>query len=144
MDIQNICQAIVLPAQKTLSSWFWTAITMLWSWYGLIIIIGLCAWIYYEIITRNGTSHYNSENGFSPTFNRVIGSGVYLLLQTITYFFFKLIFGPGIYCMPVPYGIHAILFYYTGDILHYVGFWPRKEKLNNRKKRGKNKYNKKF
>lgn len=133
-SIADFCQAIALPAQKTLVSWFWTIITNLWSWYGLAFFAILAGWVIWEIYTRHGTAHYNSENGFSPTFNRVVGGGTYLLLQTVTYLILRVLFGGGVYCLPYPYVLHILVFVSTGKLLNLIGFWPRLEQPNQRKR----------
>ena len=132
-SLSDFCQALVLPTEKTLTSWFWTFISILWSWYGLLIFSALILWLAWEIKTRYGTSHYNSENGFSPTFNRVVGGGTYFLLQAVLYLIFKLALGGGAYCLPLPYTLHIVIFILTGKLLNLIGFWPRLEKPNNRK-----------
>lgn len=137
-SLQNLCELIVLPAQKTFVSWFWTATSMLWSVGGILFIVALILWVWVEFKTRFGTFHYNSENGFSPLFNSVVGGGVYFLLQVLLYFFFRVFFGGGVYCLPLPYAFHLLIFATTGKILNFVGFWPRLEKPN--QKRWKQRY----
>jgi len=121
--LPDICQQIFSSGEKSPAAQFWHIITTLWSDYWLWISIGLVIWIIFEIFSRHGGAHYNSDNGFSPTFNRVIGSGVYLLFQTVTYFLLTLIFGTGIYCTPLPYIIHPIIFFLTWLFLIKIRFW---------------------
>lgn len=102
---------------------FWEVITTLWSSHWLSISIFLIVFILYEIVTRNGNVHYNSKNGFSPTFNRVIGSGTYLLFQGILYACLHFIFGDSIYQHPWPYFLHLLVFGFTGFSLRRIGFW---------------------
>lgn len=71
-----------------------------------------------------GTHSYNSENGFTPTFNSFIGASTYFWLQTIIYFLLKTFFSEAVYCMKWPYGLHIAVFLSTGFILHVTGVWP--------------------
>ena len=132
--VGNICQLFIIPTEKSLFSMFWSVISFLWPWYWFAIIVGLTLWIYYEIKARNGNAHYNSENGFSPTFNRVVGSGTYFFQQGFVYLIFKILIGVGAYCLPLPYIIHILVFLSTGRLLNFVGFWPRLERPNQRKR----------
>jgi membrane-associated protease RseP (regulator of RpoE activity) len=77
----------------------------------------------FEIATRNGKIHYNSKNGFSPTLNIFVGSGVNLLIQTLTYGILKLIFGDAAYCYPISYFVHLFAFLATAGTLIGIGFW---------------------
>ena len=121
--LPDVCKLIFASGEKSSAAQFWQIVTTLWSEYWLWILIGLVVWVIFEIFTRHGTAHYNSKNGFSPTFNRVIGSGIYLLFQSITYFVLTFIFGAGIYCTPVPYVIHPTIFFLTWLFLFKIKFW---------------------
>lgn len=123
-SLSDFCSAITASSSTSGSAFAWKIITSLWPWHWLWISLALILWIIFEIKTRNGTAHYNSENGFSPTFNRFVGSGTYLGLQTLLFLIFKLIFGEGAYCMTWPHAVHAIVFMSTGLLLHLSGFWP--------------------
>jgi hypothetical protein len=83
----------------------------------------LVLWVIFEIFTRDGRWHYNSKNGFSPSFNRFIGSGAYLLFQAGTIYLLVTFFGSGIYCTPLPYIIHLIIFGLTKLFLLAIKFW---------------------
>ena len=120
----NICSLISASRASSISSFFWQIIDFLWPWNWIWISLLLFTWVIWEIITRHGSAHYNSENGFSPVFNRFIGSGVYFSLQALVYLFFRLAFGDVIYCAPWPYAVHIIIFLLTGTLLHLSGFWP--------------------
>jgi len=114
---------ILVGATKSTASMFWSIVTSLWSNYWQIILPIIGLWIVYEVITRNGSIHYNSKNGFSPTLNRVIGSGTYLLLQTIFYLILHFVFGDNIYTYSWTYILHVIIFVLTGFLLNLSGFW---------------------
>jgi hypothetical protein len=134
LTTDNICKAISASVVSSASAFVWNVITLLWPWYWLWISILLVAWVAWEIATRHGTSHYNSENGFSPTFNRFVGSGTYLGLQGLLFFFFKVFLGEIVYCMIWPYAVHLIVFLSTGRLLHLSGFWPRLEQAGRRRR----------
>lgn len=102
---------------------FWFLVKGLWLPYWPLILLLLAVIIVYEIITRFGSSHYNSANGFSPGFNRLVGSGAYILFQAITYFVLHLFIGDWIYCYLWSYAIHLVAFGLTGWFLRAVGFW---------------------
>jgi len=117
------CKLIFESGDKSPAGQFWQFVTTLWSEYWLWIVLGLTIWIIYEVLTRNGTAHYNSKNGFSPTFNRVVGSGTFLLIQSSTILILTLLFGRGVYCTPLPYVIHSIIFGLTWLLLFKIRFW---------------------
>ena len=119
----NICQQSVIPTVQSASGWIWFVIKSLWPWYWFLISILLVAWVIYEIITRHGRSHYNSENGFSPSFNSFVGSGMYAVLQYFTHLVLDKFYGPVIYCKPWSYVIHIVIFLLTGGLLILSGFW---------------------
>ena len=121
--LPNVCKQIFDFGEKSSAAQFWQIITVFWSEYWLWILTGLIVWIIYEVLTRHGNAHYNSKNGFSPTFNKVVGSGMYLLFQSITYFVLTFIFGAGIYCTVLPYFIHPIIFFLTWVFLIAINFW---------------------
>jgi hypothetical protein len=117
-----ICKPIA-PEIQSLASAFWQFIMALWPWHWMWIAPLLLGWIIFEIATRNGNWHYNSKNGFSPAFNIVVGSGTYLLIQTLTYFLLKLALGDAAYCNPIAYFVHIFTFISTGGLLFFSGFW---------------------
>ena len=108
---------------KSSAGIFWQIVTSLWSSHWLLILVVIVGGAVFEILTWNGTAHYNSRNGFSPTFNRVVGSGTYLLLQTIVYGILHLLFGDSVYLQIWPYAIHAMVFSLTWILLRLSGFW---------------------
>jgi hypothetical protein len=108
---------------KSTAGLFWQVVTTLWSGYWLPISIILILIVLYELVTRNGTAHYNSSNGFSPDFNRLVGSGTYLLLQTIVYAIIRFFFGDDSYAHVWPYAVHLVVFASTGLLLNLSGFW---------------------
>jgi hypothetical protein len=124
LSTKDLCSLFGQPMVRSVAGLLWSVITALWPWYWFLIVIALTGWITFEIKTRYGTAHYNSENGFSPAFNRFIGSGTYLGLQSFLFAVFHLIFGDAAYCMTWPYAVHAIVFLSTGLLLHLSGFWP--------------------
>ena len=121
--IQAILCGTLSPAVKSVAGSFWSLVVFLWPWHWLWILIGLVAWTIFEIITRNGSWHYNSKNGFSPAYNVLVGSGTYLLLQTLVYFILQGAFGDGVYCQPWAYLVHILVFIFTGGLLNLTGFW---------------------
>lgn len=123
-SLKNFCSAVGSHIPESVSGIMWAIITSLWPWYWLGVTLFLGGWIFYEIKTRNGISHYNSKNGFSPPFNSFIGSGTYLVLQGLLYLLFTLTLGDAAYCVPWPYALHLIVFLSTGLLLNAIGFWP--------------------
>jgi hypothetical protein len=103
---------------------FWQAVTMFWSGYWPWIILILVVIVVYELLTWNGSWHYNSRNGFSPGFNRLVGAGFFALYSGIFFAFIHFVFGDNIYLEQVwPYVIHALAFPLTWLTLRRVGFW---------------------
>jgi len=123
-SVGDICSIVSIPFASSASSFLWQIIYTLWPWYWLVILIFLFIWIAWEILTRNGTFHYNSKNGFSPSFNRFVGSGTYTGLQALLLLSFEKLFGDSVYCMVWPYEIHLVVFISSGLLLHLSGFWP--------------------
>ena len=82
--------------------------------YSSLILLSLLAWVAFEIVTRNGGAHYNSDNGFSPLFNFFVGSSLYFGLQELLGIGLVKIFGDAIYCIEWPYALHALIFVATG------------------------------
>ncbi len=121
--LTEVCKALTYSIPDSIGSIFWAIVSALWSWYGVLIIIFLIVLVVIEIVTRNGNLHYNSENGFSPTFNIVIGSGTFSLFQVLTYLVLEWLFGGGVYCRPWSYLIHTFVFFGTGGFLNLIGFW---------------------
>ena len=119
----NFLFQILAETTKSTAGLFWTVIKSLWLSYWPTILPILVFWVIYEVITRNSNMHYNSKNGFSPTFNRVVGSGVYLLLQAIVYMILHFIFGDSVYTHYWPYVLHLLVFISTGLLLNLSGFW---------------------
>ena len=122
---QILAQIFQVAMAATIKSgvFFWTIVKTLWSSYWPFILMFLAGWVIWELVTRNGGFHYNSENGFSPTFNRVVGSGMYLLFQGGVYAIISKFFGNEVYYHFWPYSIHILVFLSTGLFLNFVGFW---------------------
>jgi hypothetical protein len=123
-SLSNVCSAISIPLSSSASSFIWGVIHFLWSWYGIWIFVILSVWTIVELFTRNGQFHYNSENGFSPTFNIFVGSGLYWGIQSLLLILLEKLFGESVYCLIWPYPVHIVIFLLTGLILHVTGFWP--------------------
>lgn len=123
-SLGNICSIIAIPFASSISSFLWQIFYALWPWYWFVIIALLFLWIVGEILTRNGTVHYNSENGFSPSFNRFVGSGTYTSLQALLLLSLEKFFGDSVYCILWPYEAHLLVFISSGLLLHFSGFWP--------------------
>lgn len=113
----------LLFVPNTVAAKLWWMITSIWSEYWLYIIGFLTIWIILEILTRNGSVHYNSKNGFSPMFNRFVGSGTLLFFQFVIHLVFTKLFGNEVYLYVWPYVIHLTGFFMTGSFLNLVGFW---------------------
>ena len=114
---------LIWSIPQSIAGGFWFIITTVWNAYWPFILVGLTLWTIWELITRNGGLHYNSDNGFSPTYNRFVGSGMYLLFQTGTYVLLTKLFGNEIYAHAWPYGVHIVAFLSVGLFLNLVGFW---------------------
>jgi hypothetical protein len=116
------CQ-IMAPSVKSIAGTFWDFVVALWPWGWILIVPSFAIWIAFEIATRNGNWHYNSKNGFSPTFNIFVGSGTNLLIQSLTHGFLSGIFGDLAYCNPWASVLHIFIFIATGVLLNVTGFW---------------------
>ena len=104
-------------------SFLWSIVTFIGFWKCFLIIVLVILWIVLEIFTKN-SHYYNSENGFTSTFNKFIGASTYFWLQTIVYLILENIFSSLIYCLKWPYVLHIYIFILTGFILHVTGVWP--------------------
>ncbi len=135
--IGTICSIVSITLASSINSFLWQLISFIWPWKWLWILGIFLSWIIWELRTRNGISHYNSANGFSPTFNKFVGSGTYIMLQSATLLFFVNFFGEFAYCMRIPYIIHLLIFLSTGYFLHKIGFWPHWNKPRIYRKRRK-------
>jgi len=121
---QNFLPQLLAATGKSTAGFFWQMVTALWSSYWPYILLLLVIIAVYEILTWNGNWHYNSRNGFSPGFNRLIGSGVFLLYSTIIFAFIHFVFGDNVYLEQYwPYVVHALAFPLTWLSLRKVGFW---------------------
>jgi len=120
----DICQALAIPVASSISSFIWQVILFLWPWHWLWIVLAITAWVIWEIITRDGTAHYNSKNGFSPSFNSFIGSGLYWGIQAIVLLLFEKFLGVSAYCTSLPYVAHISILVLVYLFLHGIGFWP--------------------
>lgn len=122
--IGNACQSYSIAVSSSISSIIWQMITFLWPWNWIWISLAIVAWILWEVKTRYGNAHYNSANGFSPAFNRFIGSGMYTLTQIPLFLVLSNAYGGKAYCFRLPYALHIGLFSFVGLILYFSGFWP--------------------
>lgn len=101
----------------------WDLLASLWAPYWWIITPAIIIWLLYELATRNGSSHYNSQNGFSPAFNVFVGSACYFITTLLINGAFVKLFGDAIYCKPISYIVHLISFALVGIALLTSGFW---------------------
>lgn len=109
---------------KSTAGMFWQIVTMLWTTYWQWILLALVMIVVYELLTWNGSWHYNSRNGFSPGFNRLVGAGFFALYSVIFFTFFHFVFGNSIYLEQIlPYIVHSLAFPLTWVTLRGVGFW---------------------
>lgn len=122
--LKNICEAVSISTISSIHSLIWNVVGWLWPWNWIWITLIILCWVVLEIYTRHGNFHYNSKNGFSPTFNRFVGAGTYFAGQTILLLIMSFFFGQGVYCLPWPYPLHLVVFLSTGFLLHLSGFWP--------------------
>jgi hypothetical protein len=115
---------VFTSAGKSDAGFFWQMVVSLWSSFWPYILLILFLVVSYELLTWNGNAHYNSRNGFSPDFNRLVGSGVFLLFSTIIFTCIHFLFGDNVYLEQVwPYVVHALAFPLTWLLLAGVGFW---------------------
>jgi hypothetical protein len=136
-SIGDVC-SIVASIPHTIAGYVWTAITTLGLWWSLAIILGLIGWVVFEVATRNGNAHYNSDNGFSPLFNIFVGSSLNFAIQEGMGLGLAKIFGDTIYCVEWPYILHFAVFVITGLFLRFTGFWVYLRILGERpRKRGR-------
>lgn len=140
MEIYQLFCSIAEPTASSLSGKLWYVITTLWPWHWLWISAALLAWVIFEILTRNGSAHYNSDNGFSPIFNSFVGSGTYLGLQSATLLLIEKINGAKVYCMVWPYELHFAIFVSAGLLLYLSGFWTYLEWFGVKKKKRRKKW----
>lgn len=124
MLIGEICQASAVPLASSLSAFVWQVILYLWPWKWILVVLAIGGWTAWEIFTRNGNSHYNSKNGFSPGFNSFVGSGLYWGIQALLLLFFEKVMGDYVYCLPLPYIFHVSLLVIVALFLNKIGFWP--------------------
>lgn len=111
-------------AGKSTAGKFWGLVELLWSNYWPYIVLILTVIVVYELLTWNGNWHYNSRNGFSPSFNRLVGSGVFALYSAIFFAFIHFVFGDSVYLRQIwPYVVHAMAFPLTWITLRKIGFW---------------------
>ncbi len=103
----------------------WSIIYSTWPW-NLILISVLILWIVFEIKNRHGKVLYRSKkgNGYTPLFNKFVGSATYFALQALIPLVLSFIFGDAIYCMFLPYVVHLFMFWFTWYFLkNIVKFW---------------------
>ncbi len=123
---KNYCSLTDVPTSKSSEGVLWQALLQLqdyWVWIGL----GIAFIVTVELLNRH-KNDYNSANGFTPEFNRLVGSLSYMLLQLLLYFSIYLIVGNVAYCFPWPYAAHVLVFSLNFAFLHGIGFWPEKPK----------------
>ncbi len=121
LSLENICSFSKI-LNSSLNMKIWEIINSLSAYY-LFIILALFLWIIFELFTKNGTTHYNSVNGFSPTFNKFIGSGVYFLYFNLFLVIPVLIFGEIVYCITLPFITHLLIFFLVKITLLKLNFW---------------------
>lgn len=135
LDFGQICSIISDTAISSLSDLLWTAIKYLWPWYWLLIILALTAWVIFELKTRYTTTSFRSKNGFTPTFNRFVGSGTYFGTQTLIFLVLTTLLGNYVYCLKWPVVLHLLTFYSSGKFLNYIGFWVYLKEPGKRRKK---------
>jgi hypothetical protein len=121
-SINGVC-SLIGSIPYTVAGYVWTAIAILGPWWSVLSVSILVGWIAFEIATKNGNVHYNSDNGFSPLFNFFVGSSLNFALQELLGLILARIFGDVIYCAEWPYVVHTAVFVATGLFLRFSGFW---------------------
>jgi len=129
---KNYCSIFDVPTSKSLFGEFWKGMFSIWVEFWPFIITFISIIIISELLTRHN-NQYNSANGFTPDFNRLVGSFSYILLQLLLYFVIYLLMGNIAYCLPWPYIAHIFVFSINFTLLHKIGFWPEKPKKYRRK-----------
>lgn len=132
---KNFCSILDVPTSQSAAGMLWQSIFGLRADFWPLILLVLILVIGSELLTRH-RNPYNSANGFTPDFNRLVGSGSYMLLQVLLYVIVKFLLGDIAYCFPWPYIAHAAVFSLNFAILHGIGFWPE-DKRSRRKRRGR-------
>lgn len=118
-----LCSAIGdIPGTLISSVWFWISFAFTRYWY--VIIPAIVIWVVIEIFT-NGSHKYNSDNGFTPTFNRFVGGGVFYIFSAVFHFILSFIIGGWTDCSLLFIDVaYLVPFVGTGLFLHGIGFWP--------------------
>jgi len=121
--LAQLCSAVSdIPGTAISAVWLWISYSFLHYWY--IIIPAIVIWVVIEIFTRN-THSYNSDNGFTPTFNRFVGGGVFYIFSAMFHFILSLFIGKGIECGLIWINSFYLIPYISaGFFLHGIGFWP--------------------
>jgi hypothetical protein len=136
----EICSVASDMFVSSFSDALWTGIRYLWPWYWLFIILALIAWVSWEIRTRYTTVSFRSQNGFTPTFNRFVGSGTYLGTQTLIFLILTSLLGTYVYCLKWPAALHLLTFLFSGWFLNYIGFWVYLKEPGKRRKKYRKKH----
>lgn len=110
---------LISSIPSSVAGGFWFVVQFSWSRYWALIIPIFIGWTIFEKIFGG-----SSENGFSPVYNIVIGSGVYAFFQFFTYSAFAHFLGDIAYCQIWPLAVHYFIFLITGFLLHISRFWP--------------------
>jgi len=116
--------SLINDIPRTLISgvWFWISYGFSHYWYVIIPVIIL--WFVFEIFTRN-THSYNSDNGFTPLFNRFVGGGVFYVFSALLHFVLSFFISDGVDCSLIWINsFYLIPFISAGLFLHGIGFWP--------------------
>ena len=110
-----------IPGTFISSVWFWISYGFSNYWY--VIIPALVLWVIFEIVTRN-THSFNSDNGFTPTFNSFVGGGVFLGFESLIHFVLNLLVGNSAECGLIWINsFYLIPFVSTSLFLNAIGFW---------------------
>jgi len=123
---KNYCTLTEVPTSQSKAGAFLKGIFEIWADFWPYILIALCFIVGSELLTRH-RNKYNSANGFTPDFNRLVGSATYMLLQILVYVIVRFFVGDVAYCLPWPYFVHLAVFSLNFTILHAIGFWPEKK-----------------
>lgn len=133
---KNYCLLSDIPTSQSFFGRFWKGALTVWVDYWPYIIGFFVIVVISELLTRH-RNPYNSANGFTPDFNRLVGSLTYMLLQLLLYFAIYLIVGNVAYCFSWPYIAHVLVFSLNFAFLHGIGFWPERPKPKRYRRRRK-------
>ena len=121
VSLENVC-LLSQSANSSVNGFIWEMISQVSS-HSLIIVVTLVSWIIFELLTRNGRFHHNSANGFSPVFNRFVGSGLYFFYYSLILILPQYLLGEIVHCITLPFLTHLLIFVAVKKTLMAINFW---------------------